>query len=66
MPTGPLGGKKLLRVGVGITIKLTVPVTEPLVVVTVIGPEVALAGTVAVIVVALNDPVEETPLNFTD
>lgn len=56
---------KLETVGAGITKKLAVVVAVPLVVVTLIGPEVALAGTVPKIRMALKEPVALLPLNLT-
>ena len=47
VPTGPLVGVKLVIVGAGITVKLFVPVAVPPGVVTLSGPVVAAAGTVA-------------------
>jgi hypothetical protein len=49
MPTAPLVGKKLVIVGVKLTVKLVALVAVPAEVVTAIGPVVAPAGTVAVI-----------------
>jgi hypothetical protein len=69
VPTGPDGGVKLLMMGgVGpvVTMKSGVAVAVPAVVVTVIGPVVAPAGTVAVICVVLATVnVALTPLNRT-
>jgi hypothetical protein len=47
VPTGPLVGAKLVIVGAGITVKLFVLVAVPPAVVTLSGPVVAPAGTVA-------------------
>ena len=47
VPTGPLVGVKLVIVGAGITVKLLVLVVVPPGVVTLSGPVVAPAGTVA-------------------
>ena len=54
VPTGPLGGVKLVIVGAGMTLKLVPLVAKPPGVVTVIGPEVAPVGTVAAIFMPLN------------
>src|SRR5439155_14953116 len=50
-PTGPLAGEKLVMVGGGMTVKLVVLVPVPADVVTLSGPVVAPAGTVAWITV---------------
>jgi hypothetical protein len=47
VPTGPLAGVKLVIAGAGITVKLLVLVAVPPGVVTLNGPVVAPAGTVA-------------------
>ena len=47
VPTGPLVGVKLVMVGAGITVKLFVLLAVPPGVVTLSGPVVAPAGTVA-------------------
>jgi hypothetical protein len=47
VPTGPLAGVKLVIVGTGITVKLLALVAVPPGVVTLSGPVVAPAGTVA-------------------
>ena len=47
VPSGPLAGVKLVIVGAGITVKLLVLVAVPPGVVTLSGPVVAPAGTVA-------------------
>ena len=47
VPTGPLVGAKLLTVGAGTTVKLLALVAVPPGVVTLTGPVVAPAGTVA-------------------
>ena len=47
VPTGPLVGVKLVIVGAGMTVKLVALVAVPPGVVTVSGPVVAAAGTVA-------------------
>ena len=52
VPTGPLAGVKLVTVGGLMTVKLAALLAVPAEVVTLIGPLVAPAGTVAVIVVA--------------
>ena len=46
-PTGPLAGAKLVIVGAGMTVKLLALVAAPPGVVTLSGPVVAPAGTVA-------------------
>src|SRR5439155_19507361 len=53
VPTGPLPGVKLVIVGGLITVKLAALLAVPSEVVTLIGPLVAPAGTVAVIAVAV-------------
>src|SRR5206468_3657867 len=50
-PTGPLAGEKLVMVGGGMTVKLVLLVPVPADVVTLSGPVVAPAGTVAWITV---------------
>jgi hypothetical protein len=66
LPTGPLAGVKLVIVGGLITVKLLALVAVPPGVVTPIGPIVALAGTVAWIVVAeFTVKPALTPLNVT-
>jgi hypothetical protein len=63
-PTGPLAGVKLVILGA--TVKLLALVAMPPAVVTLIGPVVALAGTVAVICVLESTwKTDATPLNFT-
>src|SRR2546426_5875627 len=52
VPTGPLAGVKLVTVGGLMTVKLAALLAVPAEVVTLIGPLVAPAGTVAVIAVA--------------
>ena len=47
VPTGPLVGAKLVIVGAGMTVKLLALLAVPPGVVTLIGPVVAPAGTVA-------------------
>ena len=47
VPTGPLVGVKLVTVGAGTTVKLLALVAVPPAVVTLTGPVVAPAGTVA-------------------
>jgi len=65
-PTSPLVGEKLVMVGGNTTVKLLALVAVPPGVVTLIVPEVAPAGTVAVICVAeLTVNVAVAPLNFT-
>ena len=65
-PTPPLLGEKLVIEGGGITVKELALVPVPPAVVTLIVPEVAPAGTVAVICVAeLTVNVAVVPLNFT-
>src|SRR5258707_9277799 len=49
VPALPLAGRKLVIVGAGMTVKLAVLWPDPLDVVTLMGPVVALAGTEAVI-----------------
>jgi hypothetical protein len=66
VPTGPLGGVKLVIVGAGITVKLVPLVAKPPGVVTVIGPEVAPIGTVAVIFMPVNLNDVLVPLNVTE
>jgi len=66
VPTGPLAGVKLAIVGGGITAKLVPLVAKPPGVVTVIGPEVAPAGTVAMIFMPLNLNDALVPLNVTE
>jgi len=62
-PTAPLAGVKLLSVGVGRTSKFELLVTVTPLEVTDIGPSIAPAGTVAVILVAeLNVALAVTPL----
>lgn len=66
VPTGPLVGAKVVMVGAGITVKLMRLVAVPPGVVTLIGPEVASAGTVAVISVEDTTPkLASIPLNIT-
>ena len=67
VPTGPLVGAKLAMVGGFVTVKLLLLVAVPSGVVTLRGPVVALAGTVAEICVdELTVNVALVPLNFTD
>src|SRR5256885_13275473 len=66
VPTGPLAGVKLVMVGGLITVKLPALFAVPPEVVTLIGPLVAPAGTVAVIAVAeLTVKLALVPLNST-
>jgi hypothetical protein len=66
VPTGPLGGEKLVIDGAVITVKLDALVVVPPGVVTEIAPVVAVAGTVAVICESLVPVIAaDTPLNFT-
>src|SRR5437773_5011193 len=66
VPIGPLVGVKAVITGLGITVKLVALVAVPPRVVTLIGPVVALLGTMAVIVVAAAEvTVAVTPLNLT-
>jgi hypothetical protein len=53
LPARPEAGEKLVSVGTGMTVKLEALVTTPAGLVTVIGPVVAPAGTVATICVSL-------------
>jgi hypothetical protein len=48
VPTAPSAGEKLVITGAGIRVKIAVLMAEPLGVATVIGPVVALTGTVAI------------------
>ena len=64
-PTAPLVGAKLTRFG--LTVKVPPLVVEPVGVVTPIFPEVAPAGTIAVILIGLTTVKEAVfPLNFTE
>src|SRR5689334_3622795 len=66
VPTGPLSGVKLVMVGAGITVKLELLVAVPPGALTLIGPVVAVAGTVAEIEVSeMTVNVALTPLNLT-
>ena len=66
VPTTPLLGLKLVIVGAATTVKLVALVAVPPAVVTVTGPLLAPAGTVAVIIVAeLTVKVAALPLNAT-
>src|SRR5205085_3479358 len=67
VPIGPDGGLKPVMVGPAITEKLAADVPVPLGVWTVTNPEVAVAGTCAVIWVSelMTKDVSDTPLNFT-
>ena len=66
VPTGPLVGEKLLIIGAPTTVKLLELVAVPKGVVTLIGPVVAPAGTVAVILVLeLTVKLEFAPPNAT-
>src|SRR2546426_6635381 len=66
VPTGPLVGVKLVIVGAGTTVKLVVLVAVPPGVVTLSGPVVAPAGTVAWIAVSeLTVKLALTPLKVT-
>lgn len=65
-PTAPLVGLKLVIVGVGRTLKLDPLVIVTPLVVTVIGPSLAPAGTEVVMLVALEDVTDAVaPLNLT-
>lgn len=66
VPTGPLAGVKFAIAGAAITAKLVPLVAKPPGVVTVIGPEVAPAGTVAMIFMPLNLNDALVPLNVTE
>src|SRR5258708_4923757 len=67
VPALPFVGTKLVIVGAGITVKLAALTPEPLVLVTLIGPVVAPAGTVAVICDEefTTGPAEGAPLKAT-
>lgn len=66
VPTGPLGGVKLVIVGGGMTVKFVPLIASPPGVVTVIAPVVAPTGTVAIIFPPLNLKVALVPLNVTE
>lgn len=65
VPTGPLGGLKLLIVGAATTVKFVLLTAIPPGVVTEVGPVVAFGGTLATIFAPLNLKVAMTPLKVT-